>query len=371
MNRSRIMQLVLALALCLPSMGRLTAARAGTFTPHEILVGRRPPEESAQEGRVPVIFLHGWGFGSPLTWLRMRVEVEELSKDMYGPGAGLEVLYYDYDDARPYDQIAEEFVADVEARFGPTGKPWARRPILVAVSAGGLLARYAMELPGFGERVRGLVTIASPLHGALGASMLFAGPAFREELGEEIWRTVEDTREDMDFERYGPVLQTLGFDNLGPPDADGNPSDLIPSADLERWGVPVNQRLREINLAGTWNHKIHAHMGTNNPFETWRKADLGRRQRAAQATLIGDPDADPIIPTYSGTLAHVSENVPASVTLWPGMTHHQTAIHQDLCKTVLEQVIDMASLRETEDARGDSQLVELPSFQGLFGAGSD
>lgn len=352
-------------------------AHAGTFASHDRVLGLQPRD--ATGGRTPVILLHGWGFGNVLTFTALRARLVEEVEAGPEPGA-FEVYEYSYDHTRPYGELARELVADVEGLLGANADPAARRPVLVGYSAGGLLGRYAMDEPGFGARVAGLVTVVTPLHGCLGATMLFAGEALREDLGEEAWATIEETRADMEFEAHREVLGTLGFDNLGPPGPGGEPRDLLPHGLLARWGLAdkVNQRLRRINLEGRWDHKLYPHMGRNPVFETMRKPELGRRQRALQRAILGayaavpaeyEGDADPIVALYSGVLAFRRAPTPLGdePRLYEGMTHINGAVRAEVQEAIVGQlrVIRGGGPVAREDAAA------APSFADLFGVAGD
>jgi hypothetical protein len=372
----RVPRSILAMALCLVA-GR---AWAGSFASHDrihALHHRDPPA-----ARTPVILVHGWGFGNALTFTGLRYRLVQEVSEGREPG-GLEVYEYTYDHGKDYRVLARELVADVEALLGKSRDPSARRPVLIGYSAGGILARYAMDEPGFGARVAGLITVASPLHGCLGATMLYGNERLREDLGEEAWATILETREDMEFADSRHMLHTLGFDNLGPAGPDGAPRDLLPQALLERWGLAghVNQRLRRINVAGRWDHLVHPHMGRNQVFETVRKESLGRRQRALyHRILVGysslpvsaaaaAADADPIVAVYSGTLAFRRRGRPlgSPAQLYEGMTHIAGAVRAELQEAILGQLraIRVAEVGPPPSTPWPSR---TPSFGDLLGA---
>lgn len=313
---------------------------AGTLRPFAV-AGMMPAPLTPSEGRTPVIFVHGWGAGNDLTFLGMKDALMMRLENDPSFRERAEVFFYSYEFDRPYPELGRAMVEDLRPFLAGRGGAAAgvQRPILVAVSAGGVLCRHAMQDREFGDRVAGLITIASPLHGALGASILFAREAFGRDLGDEHWRTVVDSRRQLEFEPNRAIIASLGFDNLGPPGPDGRPTDLLDPARLAAWGVPVNEELRRLNLEGRHNARLHVHMGVNTELETLFDQELGRRQRRALRALIGSDDADPIIPVYSGTLAHhPPARPPASVDRYPGMTHANTVFRRRMHQKVMTQI---------------------------------
>lgn len=106
---------------------------------------------------------------------------------------------------------------------------------VVAHSLGGLVARHALQAPDLAERVRDLITLATPHHGTVLASLVMANTRIREKVGlfglfcqrmsRRVWPIT-------------PGLRGMAYDNL-----DG----LIPQREADRYGIFVNQRLAELN----------------------------------------------------------------------------------------------------------------------------
>ena len=120
---------------------------------------------------------------------------------------------------------------------------------IVAHSMGGLVARYALQHQGIGDRLRSLVTLATPHHGTILASMIMANRAVRRKVG---W--------------LGYLLQRLGRRIWCPsPGMAGMAAD---NADLriapheeKHFGITVNHRLAALNLSDPYIDRLVCVMG--------------------------------------------------------------------------------------------------------------
>ncbi len=125
----------------------------------------------------------------------------------------------------------------------------ARDLTIVAHSMGGLVARYALQHQGIGDRLRSLVTLATPHHGTILASMIMANQAVRRKVG---W--------------LGYLLQRLGRRIWCPsPGMAGMAAD---NADLRiapheetHFGIAVNHRLAALNLSDPYVDRLVCVMG--------------------------------------------------------------------------------------------------------------
>lgn len=120
---------------------------------------------------------------------------------------------------------------------------------IVAHSMGGLVARYALQHHGIGERLQSLITLATPHHGTILASMIMANAAIRQKVG---W--------------LGYILQRLGR-RIWCPSA-GMAGMAADNADLRiapheetRFGITVNHRLAALNLSDPYIDRMICVMG--------------------------------------------------------------------------------------------------------------
>lgn len=314
--------------------------------------------------RIPLVFIHGYGVPNWVTWLEMRFHLKRSLRAEAGLEARVAPYFYSYDADVPYPQIGARLAATLRRSFPGAAS---RRFLVVTSSAGSLAARYAFAEPDLRESLGALISIVGPHHGALGASLLFANDHLRAEFGEQHWSAIADTRLEQGYFERPEVVYSLGFDNLGPPDAHGAVGDLIPPEKLARWGIPVNQELRALNLQGLHMDRIHVHQGSNRSFPTaWRPVEktlfgtLRERQRAVVEAVSGVADSDPIVPLYSGTFAHSPYGRPASVTVYDDLSHHKTVLSGELCRNVMQQVVELS---RTLDRGGT--VVDQPSLARL------
>ena len=121
--------------------------------------------------------------------------------------------------------------------------------VVIAHSLGGLVARHALQDDDIAPRVRDVITLATPHHGTVLASVVMADARIREKVGlfglfcqrmsRRVWPIT-------------PGLKGMAYDNL---DA------LVPRQDVERYGIFVNSDLAELNGRDRVAHKISALMG--------------------------------------------------------------------------------------------------------------
>lgn len=120
---------------------------------------------------------------------------------------------------------------------------------VIAHSLGGLVARHALQAPDLAGRMKDLITLATPHHGTVLASLVMANTRIREKVGlfglfcqrmsRRVWPIT-------------PGLRGMAYDNH-----DG----LIPHGEAQRYGIFVNRELAELNRACRVAEKTTCLMG--------------------------------------------------------------------------------------------------------------
>lgn len=172
-----------------------------------------------------VVVIHGFGNdylelseGIHPTWagLRFALGASGLADgDLF---EDRKIVYYQYLPTRPFDVLGSELAAVLQENF-----PGAA-PVLVAHSAGALLARHASRH----LSVKAVVGIAPADHGAQAASFMAASEDLTGLIGAEHAATIAAARER--FEVSDEVLASLAWDN-----SDG----VLKEEDAATYGIPV------------------------------------------------------------------------------------------------------------------------------------
>ena len=281
-----------------------------------------PADPAPLGDRVPVILIHG--YDGSITTLPFDVHRDRtFEKFMRSPGYRAiqdRVKFYRFA-YRPFmalEELGSRFAAVLLREF-----PDPARPILfVCHSAGGLVTRYAAADPRLRDRVPGIITLATPHHGSVSASILAANGNVSERLGcldallmRRSQRGTADT----------PALHSLFIDNL-----DGR---LSPAAQAH-FNMKVNTALAAFNQRDPNAGKIYAYMG--EVHHLWGRYTLGIAGELHRRAL-GQFDrawstADPVVHLTSGIFAgaHV-----AAVRVFKGRSHTELKEDPEVLASVL------------------------------------
>lgn len=140
-------------------LGREAAAwaRQGVL----MMRGRRPRRFVPGEAERAVVFVHGFGATGPV-FEPMRAYVEER--------LGVRTLDFTYGSFTSFHRVAERLAREIEERVDPRS-----RLDLVGHSLGGLLVRWYVQELGGADRVRRVVTLATP-HAGTRSARIAPGP---------------------------------------------------------------------------------------------------------------------------------------------------------------------------------------------------
>ena len=197
---------------------------------------------------------------------------------------------YMYPTYRSFADSAADLVRLVREHCGDLST---RHVALVAQSLGGPVARHAMTTDHFGDRVCRIITISSPHHGTVGASLRYANERISERLGP-IYTLV--LRFGQAIEPDTPCLRDLAWDGY-----DGG----ITAADQQRYGVLLNATVAQYNATWPYDDRLVCLASdiTGNLLGhgmAWGvPQELYRRGVAAWLPRYGN--ADPIVPHGSAT----------------------------------------------------------------------
>ena len=121
--------------------------------------------------------------------------------------------------------------------------------VVIAHSLGGLVARFALQPDDIASRVRDVITLATPHHGTVLASLVMADARIRGKVGLFGFFCQRMSR------RVWPItpgLMGMAYDNW---------DNLITSKDIEKYGIYVNEDLHRLNQHDRIAGKITALMG--------------------------------------------------------------------------------------------------------------
>lgn len=147
----------------------------------------------------PVVVLNGWR-APGLTGMMLVTRLKRLT------GAGDDdFLGMSYPLSDDIDALARRVIARVEAKWSSDDPTWTREVDVVAVSMGGLVARWAAEGAGDADgkrlKIRRLFTLATPHKGAKLASVVAIDRASRRmRPGSEFLRTLDEALESAPYE---------------------------------------------------------------------------------------------------------------------------------------------------------------------------
>lgn len=206
-----------------------------------------PMDPAPLGDRRAVILVHGRWFGDrffsrhqfkSLTWRSLRK----------APGyAGLfdraKFYFYNYPSYRHPRDCAADLRRLVREKI--TGAREEReRLVLVGMSLGGLIIRWAMNQERFGDQVGLALSTATPHHGTAGASLAYANRRIRERVGRfhgEILRLAGSVQPDS------PGLRALRWDNF---------DSAITPEDAARFGIETNPELADLNARDEFQDRL-------------------------------------------------------------------------------------------------------------------
>ena len=297
------------------------------------------PRDTAPLGsRVPVVLVHG--YDGSITALPFDSHRDHTFQT-FMQSAGYRkiqdrVKFYRFA-YRPFMDLRDlgGRFAEVLARAFPSG------PILfVCHSAGGLVARYALLDARLRDRVPGIITLATPHHGSVSASILSANGNVSERLG---WLDALLMKRSQKATADTPALHSLLIDNM-----DGH----ISPAALEHFHMQVNSELAQLNANDPNVGKIYAYMGDVHHLwgrYTWGIAGELHRRALGQFDRAW-ASADPVVHLASGTFAQAKV---AAVRVFRGRSHTELTTDPAVLASVLADLraLSRAALALRLDAR--------------------
>lgn len=269
-----------------------------------------PRDPEPLGARSPVILIHGKDDPDPNSAYKTEIW-KALRDDSTYPSLFRSYKFYiyrypTYHATRESGRILKETIAEVIGLDAIAE----RSMVIIAHSQGGLVARWAMNTDGFGEKVRLLVTGTTPHHGSGAGSLVYANGAISAKVGW-FWSTI--LRFAQSNEPDNPGLRSLGWDNF-----DG----AISAEDQEVRGVFVNEELRWLNTHDAYADRLICVMGDVNglighgPYALIY--EFIRRGLATYHAPWGS--SDPVVSLASGTCA--GSAIQDRVT-FPGRDHDQ------------------------------------------------
>ena len=361
--------------------------------------------------RMPVVVVHGYSrhysermlLAGQLTWRTLRARVRGMRRGgLPGryPRDGLKFFFYYYQPRKPYPDLAREFADRIAQGFFPEGgfpegviPP--KKIVILAHSAGALLARYAATDPRLKDRVHAIISLAGAHRGSIQASLATAHglerrpgmtPEMLEALAEvreaagidpRVYSEDPSTRVACEDDARCRVVTSLAYDNY-----DGAISDEM----RERFGITVNQPLREFNEVAPLADRIVAFhgdvgdLGTRTRYQRVRERGSavtyrvpyeeptqGEKERQALAAFFPAwSNADPVIHLDSGSFASSPRPLRDRV-LVPDMGHTRIFANRAVLDQVLALLKEMAAeVKAEEDAAAAGDEVQgAPGFQGL------
>ncbi|MBI3893150.1 MAG: hypothetical protein HY303_16650 [Candidatus Wallbacteria bacterium] len=293
---------------------------------------RETPEDPAPlGGRHPVILIHGIESrenpegdveqgGKVKTWDKLRASPRYAALRQR-----CKFYIYLYPTYRSVAQNGTDLVQLVEEKIGLAHLP-SSSVLIVAHSMGGLVSRHAMRTAGFGEKVRTLVTLATPHHGTPASSILYANWGLHKKIGW-FWTLLLKGSRAVGYPDT-PGLRSLWWDNL-----DGG----IPQLDQREYAVAVSAETAHFNQTEPNSAKLVCLMGDIRSLAG--HGALGSAEIVRQGIERYEArykDVDPQVPKMSGTFAGAL--VHASKT-YPDVDHNQ--IPADA--TVLADLFDVVT----------------------------
>ncbi|MBI4871015.1 MAG: alpha/beta fold hydrolase [Candidatus Riflebacteria bacterium] len=184
---------------------------------------------------------------------------------------------------------------------------------IVAHSMGGLVARYAMQQAGLGQRVRSLITLATPHHGTILASLIMAHAAVRRKIGLLPWF----------LQRMGRRIfnPTPGMAGMASDNVDGR----LDPVEEDRYGIAINRDLARLNEEDPHLGRIVCVMGRVRGW--WLRGRTLWDQIPRWLLSRWDPSfvgLDPLVPLESG----LATGLPVAARLMlDGLDHESIVTH--------------------------------------------
>lgn len=144
-------------------IARILGREAAAWAKQGVLMmrGRRPQQFVPGEAERVVLFVHGYGATGPV-FEPMRAFVEER--------LGVHTVDFSYGSFTSFHRVADRLARHIDEQVDPRS-----RLDLVGHSLGGLLARWYVQELGGAERVRRVVTLATP-HAGTRSARIAPGP---------------------------------------------------------------------------------------------------------------------------------------------------------------------------------------------------
>lgn len=332
------MALGAALALALP--GAPARAMERPDPDHYLF---QDPADVDEEGkprpmgnRVPVIFVHGMTADDLVPKRETHVTFSILGtmfhndrKRGHDPFEKVYPLHYNYAPYKPYEELADDFVARLLPQVGD------RNVIILCHSAGALLARWtAGRLP-----IVAVVGIAPAHGGSPGASLCFTNRKIVTEgpFEEEHFETAKETHRTVGLP--DDVLRSVAWDN-----SDG----VVSERAQKEWGVYVQPPLPPFEYArldhyGVFHHFVAMFGGLD--FLQQKKGKSRKDIRQREWECVGAfskkwKKNDGVIVPYPESEA--DNGYPTLAQRYAGIGHRELFLDKEVVGLAWAQVIDVA-----------------------------
>jgi hypothetical protein len=304
-----------------------------------------PTDVSPLGERIPLILVHGFDTDqSHLPFdpaLNNHWDSFRFSDDYTRLRSSMKPYIFTY---RPFADMRETgswLAAEVRDQVLPD-LPAGRRIVVMSISGGALVSRYAFAEEDLIPKVAYILTLNGANRGSVLASMIRVKRSIRKRIG---WGYAALLRWSRRGKEPTPGLLSLTYDNF-----DGT----IRKEDEERHGVVVNHALREFNRTDPNRHKLITYQNKPN-WLIGRGAygvDYSLRRHILSNMHSTWATADPVIHKRSGLLAGVGL---IRRRFFTGLDHYSLNDDQVMSRLVedLGEIIRVLRMQRRVDGEGD------------------
>lgn len=293
---------------------------------------REDPQDPFPRGsRRPLILVHGLMFSHPQVPLAGMLRSTFLQNFRRNPHArGLrsrfKLYHFEYPTQKGARAAARRLVEETRALY-PEGAIPADDVVVVAHSLGGLVARQALNIDAFGDGVERLITLATPHHGTLVASLANGNWNMREKIPEFDYGILRGFTGLLLPDC--PALWDLWWD-----DHDGR----LGKPEYADFQIPLNDWLKQLNANDAYLGKLTAYMGDCPRFPV-KPHNLPLEYIRWAQGIFGAPfkNSDPLVPFASG----IFEGAPVTRRVVPKVTHIDWVFLPHVLDPVIEEIADL------------------------------